>query len=201
MRCLCRTRERLSAQCVLSSWAWVAAEGKGQGQGWQRRSGRRAVRQGGGGGEQQRRGEHVAWGGQPPQHAAISKHWPPQCGGGCSAGRAPFRRGREWCAADAPPGCWWRQEGEGAPAKGAAEAAQDGGGAGGATGSDGGDVGREVREPSVWLSSLRTLGRCSCLLAARRAHSRVLRVWLQRGEHVGRGGGGDGGGGEARGSQ
>jgi hypothetical protein len=61
-----------------------------------------------------------------PQHAAISKLWPPQHGGGCSAGRAAFRRGRERYAA----ACWRRQEGEGAPAKRAAEAAQDGRGRG-----------------------------------------------------------------------
>jgi hypothetical protein len=45
---------------------WGAAEGQGKGQG---RSGWRAAQQGGGSGEQQRRGEHVAWGGQPPQYA------------------------------------------------------------------------------------------------------------------------------------
>jgi hypothetical protein len=58
-----------------------------------------AVQQGGGCGEQQRRGEHIAWGGQWPQHASISKRWPPQHGGGCSAGRPPFRGGYERCAA------------------------------------------------------------------------------------------------------
>jgi hypothetical protein len=40
----------------------------------------------------------------PPQHATISKRWPPQHGGGCSAARAPFRGGREWCATDAASG-------------------------------------------------------------------------------------------------
>ena len=64
---------RLLAQCVVCSGGWGAAEGQGQGQGrwW------RAVQQGGGCGEQQRRGEHFAWRGQPLQHAAISKRWPP----------------------------------------------------------------------------------------------------------------------------
>ena len=63
---------RLSAQCVVCSGVWgaaegEAAEGQGAGQGWRWW----AVQQGGGGGEQQRRGEHVAWRGQPPQHATI----------------------------------------------------------------------------------------------------------------------------------
>jgi hypothetical protein len=115
---------RLFTHCVVCSGGWVAAEGQaaeGQGAGqWRRRW--RAVQQGGGGGEQQRRGEHVAWKGQPPQHATIKKRWPPQHGGGCSAARAPFRGGRERCAADAAPACWRRQEGEGATTEGAAEA-------------------------------------------------------------------------------
>jgi hypothetical protein len=128
---------RLSTQCVVCSGGWVAAEeqgaeGQGAGQGRRRW---RALQQGGGGWEQQR-GEHLTWGGQPLQHAAISKRWPPQHGGGCSTARAPFRRGRERCAADAAPACWRRQEGEGATAEGAAEAAQDGRGEGGAAGSD-----------------------------------------------------------------
>jgi hypothetical protein len=108
---------RLSAHCVVCSGGWVVAEGQaaeGQGAGQGRRW--RTVQQGGGGGEQQRRGEHVAWGGQPLRHAAISKRWPPQHGGGCSTARAPFRGGRERCAADAAPACWRRQEGEGAAA-------------------------------------------------------------------------------------
>jgi hypothetical protein len=94
---------------VESLIAWCARgvghlEGKGEGQRW-------SGWQGGCGGEQ-RRGEHVAWGGQWPQHATISKRWPPHHGGGCSAGRAAFRRGRERCAAT----CRRRQEGERAPA-------------------------------------------------------------------------------------
>jgi hypothetical protein len=176
------------------------AEGQGQGQGWQQRRRWRALQQGGGGGEQQRRGEHVAWGRQPPQHAAISKRWPPQHGGGCSAGRAPLRGGD---AADGAPACWRRQEGEGAAAEGAAEAAQNGRGVGGAAGSDRGDVGRKVREPSV-VDVHRQVswgGDGVYVRVAGRTH--VWRcVWLQRGElAAGCGGGGDGGGGEARGLQ